>query len=217
MRAQSVAIFAIAIVPVMAAAQQFATASGPPVDPESRFEVASIRPISDASSPMLIRMTPGGLDSAMPVGVLLRQALQKPDYQMVGAPGWINTERYAIRATASTGASPAAMPVMLRNLLKDRFQLAAHLETREQPIFHLVLARSDGRLGPNLTATSAACQATMANRQEAVKSGKPPAFDPNDPCGSGRTAPGLISGSGRSIAQLVSRLSDLRFEKPTLD
>jgi uncharacterized protein (TIGR03435 family) len=42
---------------------------------------------------------------------------------------------------------------MLLNLLKDRFQLATHVETREQPIFHLVVARADGRLGPNLKAT----------------------------------------------------------------
>ena len=213
---QCAAVVVIALVPVMAAAQQFLAGTGAPVDPDTRFEVVSIKPIADAGSPMLIRMTPGGLESAVPVGVLLRQALQKPDYQMVGAPGWINTERYSIRATAPPGTPPAAMAVLLRNLLKDRFQLATHLETREQPISHLVLARSDGRLGANLTPTSAACQATIAGRIEAAKSGKPPVFDPNDTCGSGRNAPGHISGSGRSIAQLVPMLSDLT-GRPVID
>ena len=86
---------------------------------------------------------------------------------MIGAPGWINTERYSIRATLPTGVSPAAMSVVLLNLLKDRFQLATHLDTREPPIFHLVMARGDGRPGPNLKPTSAECQAAIAGRPPA--------------------------------------------------
>jgi len=125
----------IAIAQVMTAAQQFSPApAGTAVDPNTRFEVVAIKPIADASSPMMIRMTPGGLDSSVPVGVLLRQALQKPDYQMIGAPGWINTERYSIRATLPKGVSPAAMSVVLLNTLKDRYQVEMHLETREEPI-----------------------------------------------------------------------------------
>ena len=99
MRQQSAAVFVIALVPVLAAAQQFLAAPGAPVDPNTRFEVVAIKPIEDSSIPMRIMMTPGGLESSVPVGVLLRQALQKPDYQMVGAPGWVDTERYSIRAT----------------------------------------------------------------------------------------------------------------------
>jgi uncharacterized protein (TIGR03435 family) len=223
MHKQSAAAFVIAMLPVMAAAQQFLTAPATPVDPDTRFEVVAIKPIEDASSSMMIRMTPGGLDASVPVGVLLRQALQKPDYQMVGAPGWINTERYSIRATVPQGVSPAAMSVMMLNLLKDRFQLATHLDTREQPIFHLVMARSDGRLGPALTPTSAECRATIEERQAAAKRGGPPAPlpplpDPNgpQPCGVGRTAPGLVAHSGRLIAQLVPTLSDLT-GRPVID
>ena len=218
MRKQGAALFVIAMVPVMAAAQQFLPApAGAPVDPNARFEVVAIKPIADASSPMLIRMAPG-LESSVPIGVILRQALQKPDYQMVGAPGWINTERYSIRATVPKGVPPAAMSVMMLNLLKDRFQLVMHLETREQPISHLVLARSDGRLGPNLKASSAECQATIAERQAAGTRGGPPAPlpDPNGTCGVGRTAPGLLTHNGRRIAQLVPTLSDLT-GRPVID
>src|SRR5688572_4600234 len=223
MRKQSTAAFVMAMIPFQATAQQFLTAPGTPVDPDTRFEVVAIKPIEDASSSMMIRMTPGGLDASVPVGVLLRQALQKPDYQMVGAPGWINTERYSIRATVPKGVSPAAMSVMMLNLLKDRFQLATHLDTREQPIFHLVMARSDGRLGPALTPTSAECRATIEERQAAAKRGGPPAPlpplpDPNgpQPCGVGRTAPGLVAHSGRLIAQFVPTLSDLT-GRPVID
>jgi hypothetical protein len=111
--------------------------SGDAGGPETRFEVVAVKPIDNANNAMTIMMTPGGLESSVPVGVLLRQALQKPDYQMTGAPAWINTERYSIRAKPPAGTPPAAMSVMIRNLLKDRFQLATRVETREQPIFLL--------------------------------------------------------------------------------
>ena len=223
MRKQNAAVVLIALGPVMAAAQQFMPTSGAPVDPDTRFEVVSIKPINDASTPMRTMTTPAGFESANPVGGILRQALQKPDYQMVGAPGWINTDRYSIRAKPPAGVPITAMSVMMLNMLKDRFQLVSHLETREQAIFHLVLARNDGRLGPNLKPTSAECQATLAERQAAAKRGDPPApfpppSDPNgpQPCGMGRNSPGLFAFSGRSMAQFVPTLADLT-GRPVID
>jgi uncharacterized protein (TIGR03435 family) len=114
--------------------------------------------------------------------------------------------------------------VLLLNLLKDRFQLATHLETREQPIYHLVLARADGRLGPNLKATSAECQATIEQRRAAAlaaaRGGPPPPLptmpDPNGPvpCGFVRIPPGLVAGSGFALP--VATLSDLT-GRPVID
>lgn len=162
-------------------------------------------------------MTRGsGLEATMPVGILLRQALQKPDYQIVGAPGWIDTERYSIRARAPEGTPAPAVMVMLANLLRDRFQLATHLETRELPIFHLVMARSDGRLGPDFKTTPTECQATMAERQAAARRDGPPPpipaslFDPKARlCGFTRVDAGVAIGSGSTVAQISSTLSDL--------
>ena len=191
------AAFAIVFLPVMAAAQQLMPAApGPPPDPNIRFEVVSVKPAANTGRfGRFLPTLPRFEFSELPIGWLVRMALQKPDYQMTGAPAWINTERYSIRAKPPAGTPPAAMTVMIRNLLNDRFQLATHLETREQPIFHLVMARSDNRLGPDLT-PSPECQ--------------------SPPCGSGRTAPGLLVGSGRRMAQLVSALSDLT-GRPVID
>ena len=43
---------------------------------------------------------------------------------------------------------------MLRSLLEDRFRLSAHRETRDLPIYALVLARADGRPGPRFRQTT---------------------------------------------------------------
>ena len=218
------AVVVIVMLPAMAAAQQFLAApAGTPVDPNTRFEVASIKPVSDTSGPILMRMLPGRFESQVPIGVLLRQAVQKADYQIVGAPGWINTERYAIVAKPPDGVPPAAMNVMMLNLLKDRFKLTTHLETRELPIFNLVMARPDGRLGPNLKPTSDACRAEMAERAAAARRGDPPPPlpplpGPNDPlpCSFSSAPPGIVAATGRTIAQLIPILADL-VGRPVID
>jgi uncharacterized protein (TIGR03435 family) len=207
----------------------------PPIDPQLRFEVASVKPVADSDRRSGFQPT-GFMDadgrpgrflptsqrfeySELPIGWFLRTALQKPDYQVIGAPGWVDTEPYTIMAKPPDGAPPAAMTTMMLNLLKDRFQLATHLETRELPIFNLVMARADGRLGPNLKATPAECQATVAERNAALQAaaagrGAPPPMpqlgDPKapPPCGFGRIGIGDAAVSGRTIAQFVTTLSE---------
>jgi len=187
----------IAMVPVLAAAQQFLPSAGPPVDPNVRFEVVAIKALNGASGSVLMRAIPGRYESSVQVGVLLRQALQKPDYQIVGAPGWIDTERYSITAKIPDGLPPTAISVLLLNLLRDRFQLATRLETRELPIFNLVMARPDGRLGPDLKPTSGECQATIAERVAASQA-----------AAAGREQPAAAAAVARSQRPTAVRLHE---------
>jgi uncharacterized protein (TIGR03435 family) len=218
-----VVVIAIATVPVITAAQQFMPNLGPPVDPSARFEVAAIKAFDSGSGPFRVLMgaTGGRFESHVPVGLLVRQALQKPDYQIAGMPGWVDTERYSITAKLPEGGPPTPISGLLMNLLKDRFQLAMHAETRDLPIFNLVVARPDGRLGPDLKPSSAECQATVAARIAAAKAaatvpaGPPPPLPtlpgPNDPlpCGFVRSPPGLMAASGRTMAELTPMLADV--------
>jgi bla regulator protein blaR1 len=177
-----------ALVPVMLAAQlPFLPNQGPPPDPNLRFDVASVKAADPTGGGMMMRLMPGAFETVgVPLRLLLRQALQKPDYQVIGAPNWVDTERYTVAAKAPAGSPPNANAVMLVNLLKDRFQLAMHTETRELPIFNLVVARADGRLGPGLKESSAECQAARAGGPGAANGpGGGPAGD-----GPGRGAPG---------------------------
>jgi uncharacterized protein (TIGR03435 family) len=228
MKRRNAAVLVIAMAPVVAAAQQFLPAppGGAPVDPNTRYEVVAIK-AGENSGLVTMRSTPGHFEATnVPLGLLLRQALQKSDYQIVGAPDWIDTQRYSIRATMAEGIPPTALGVMLLNLLKDRFQLTTHVETRELPIFNLVVVRADRRLGPDLKPTSAECQANVAERIATLKAaagrGAPPPFpplgDPNGPppCGLQRMGPGLAAGSGRTLADLVPLLADL-LSRPVID
>ncbi len=208
-----------ALMPATVVAQlPFLPQQGPPADPNIRFDVASVKAADTSSGGMMMRMMPASFEAAgVPLRLLLRQALQKPDYQIIGAPGWVDTERYTVAAKAPSGTPQNAMPVMMVNLLKDRFQMTTHTETREMPIFNLVVARGDRRLGPSLKESSAECQATIAARAGGAGAptvpaapGGPPVFDPNGPiaCGVMRTGPGMLGAGGRAIAQLVQMLSN---------
>jgi uncharacterized protein (TIGR03435 family) len=87
---------------------------------------------------------------------LILFAYQIQESQLVGAPDWIGTERFDIAAKAPGDVPPTpfggTLPeaLMLRSLLEDRFKFTLHRETRDMPIYALVVARSDGRLGPRL-------------------------------------------------------------------
>ena len=79
-------------------------------------------------------------------------------YQLGGGPDWIGTARFDI-----VGRAPDGVPrtiAMLRTLLTDRFQLKTHTETRQLPVYRLVLARDDRRFGPKLRPSTLDCAAT---------------------------------------------------------
>jgi len=63
---------------------------------------------------------------------------------------WADTDRYSIDARAGTGnPTKDQMRLMVQALLADRFQLKAHFETREVPVYELRLAKP-GKPGPKL-------------------------------------------------------------------
>jgi uncharacterized protein (TIGR03435 family) len=95
---------------------------------------------------------------------------------------------------------------MLRKLLEDRFQLKTHVETKELPLFALVLARADGTLGPRLRRRTIDCISAAAARERKDKL----LFDPTPPerriCG-GRAGPGTLIASGATMTNIVQGLA----------
>jgi uncharacterized protein (TIGR03435 family) len=69
-------------------------------------------------------------------------------------PKWTKTERFDIEARAAN-SSPTKdqMRLMMQSLLADRFKLMVHTESRQLPVFALVLDKP-GKLGPQLRSHS---------------------------------------------------------------
>lgn len=64
-------------------------------------------------------------------------------------PAWVKDDRYDIEARAPQPASKDQLRLMMQSLLDERFKLQVHWETRDAPVFALILAKP-GTLGPQL-------------------------------------------------------------------
>ena len=122
------------------------------------FEVASIKP-AGALDPVAIqqgKMRIGmKVDKAM-VSIdgfslkdLVRTAYEVKDYQISG-PDWLGTvmgaQRFNVQATMPEGATEKQVPQMLQALLADRFKLVVHRETRDHPVYALVVAKGGPKM-----------------------------------------------------------------------
>ena len=169
------------LIPVIALVAAVAMASAqPPASqtadgPLPTFEVASVKSNSSGiTGPMMARTLPNRFEATnVPARLLLLQAYRLPAYQIQGAPTWLDSERYDIRAKAPEGTQPDQIMLMIRSLLIERFKLVAHRETKESPIYALVMARSDGKLGPKLSKTTDDCEAIVAERRAAARARGP--------------------------------------------
>jgi uncharacterized protein (TIGR03435 family) len=129
------------------------------------FEVASIRRNTVGFAPDTSRVEGGRYTASnMTLDQLIRDAYRM---QTVGGPEWINDPpgpprsgeiRFDVIATFPSGTPPDRVPLMLRTLLAERFGLVAHTEKQEQPVYALVHARDDRRLGSQLTPSTQQCQ-----------------------------------------------------------
>jgi uncharacterized protein (TIGR03435 family) len=118
------------------------------------FEVATIKPDKASNGPRFVGHTPIGLTvKNMPVQFLLREAFGLEDDRILGAPGWVKTDRFDIEAKVSESdvAKLKTMTVdqrrsMLGPFLQDRFNLKFHYESKVLPIYALVLAKGGSKM-----------------------------------------------------------------------
>ncbi len=179
MRISAFVLIAIALASVAAPAAQ---------EKSPAFEVASVKPSNPNPNgplgmfPMVMPAPNGRLTATnVPLRLLVRMAYGVQDFQIDGGPSWQLSQRFDITAKAEDGspATMTAMLPMLKTLLAERFKLRVHTETRELPVSSLVIAREDGKLGPNLKPTTSDCSNAQAENQklaEAVAKGGPEAL-----------------------------------------
>jgi bla regulator protein blaR1 len=144
-------IAAAALVLSMASATAIVSLYAAPQDAQPAFEVASIkRDVSDER---------GGMFTVVPVCHLERMTLKHlvtfawrvNDFQVTEGPGWIDSDRYNIDAKAEGPPSSNQEYVTLQyrrlqTLLRDRFNLTIHSETKELPVYELTVAKRGPKL-----------------------------------------------------------------------
>ena len=140
------------------------------------FEVASVKPSAppDPANPitMVPMMVPeaGGSIRAtnLPLRLLIRAAYKVEDEQIIGGPPWQLSSKFDITAKPEDGAvaTEDALRERLKALLADRFKLKTHTESREMNVSALVLAHSDGKLGPSMKVSTADCSNAAAEAQK---------------------------------------------------
>jgi uncharacterized protein (TIGR03435 family) len=185
-------------------------AAAPAANPT--FEVASVKPNKSGEPFIRFGLLPGGRFTAenVPFRQLLVFAYGIQPFQIEGGPGWINSDRFDVTAKAEGDLPPVGpgqvgpVNLMMRALLAERFKLVARTETKEMPIYELVMARADRKLGPKLEVSTMNCAAQFAAR----RGGGPPPGPPPGPPQAGERRCGLFMGPGM-IMSGESRMANL--------
>ena len=149
-----------ALVASLAGGVAAAQAPQPPADAPA-FEVATVKPNNSGDGRVMMQNQPGRyVATNVTLRLLIRNAYQLQDFQITGGPGWMASDHFDINAKVpdeframappAPGAGPGPLQLMIRALLTERFKLAIHNETKDAPIYALILARADGKLGPGL-------------------------------------------------------------------
>jgi uncharacterized protein (TIGR03435 family) len=128
-------------------------------DTSLTFEVASVKVTSAAQSAggmVTARKSssgpgPGAADPirfsrrrATLASLLLAAYSLKPQ-QLIG-PDWLTSERYDVEAKVPDGATGEQQLIMLQNLLVERFRMKVHRETKEMPVYEMVIAKGGPKL-----------------------------------------------------------------------
>ncbi|MGD0628281.1 MAG: TIGR03435 family protein [Terracidiphilus sp.] len=93
----------------------------------------------------------------VPMNMLLQFAFGLPETRILGGPGWLNSIKFDVEAKADSAANDRMRALsssegkvikqkMVRALLAERFKLISHVETRELPVYALVVAKGGPKL-----------------------------------------------------------------------
>jgi uncharacterized protein (TIGR03435 family) len=180
------------------------------------FEVASVRPNTSRNWSYSMTWLPDGRFRAtnMTPRRLIDLAYDlRTQNQLMGAPGWISSERFDIEAIP---AGPVARPqqrLMLQGLLGDRFGLVVRTQSVDVPVYALVRTLPDAPLPRTIRELTMTCTTVQIDPAVITGRAEPPAGDPR--CrgvGLDREGGRIVSAGGqmRSLIVLLGSLVDRR-------
>ena len=122
------------------------------VEPRPQCDAASVKLQRDPTLTFHYSMTPAGIRATkMAIKTLIAMVYGVRPERIIGGPDWLDVNEYDIVARTNQAALKIpAVKEMIKSLLADRFHLRVHTESRDEPVYALVVARQDRRLGRSL-------------------------------------------------------------------
>ena len=202
------------------------------------FEVASIKEDKDepTAANFHSNVTLNAADDFVPTGGLFSAtnrwfteylvfAYKLTEYQYRSIekqlPTAISNKRYDIQGRAAGNPSKDQYRIMMQSLLADRFKLAAHFETKEEPVLALMIARP-GKLGPQLQRhpEGQPCEPDASADAQTMPDGFPSrcaVVVPLKATASGRVRFGARNASMAFVADWLISLAGSGIDKPVID
>jgi uncharacterized protein (TIGR03435 family) len=178
------------------------------------FEVATIKPSTSADNRIMIMGQPGGRFTVTnaTLKMVMGVAYRVRDFQISGGPSWITTDRWNIEAKAEEGSIPPLtgppdptvpnpLTLMVQSLIEDRFQLKMHRETKELPVYELLVGKSGSKM------KLSADQSPAKPPERGSPLPPPPQRGGPMPRGAMRVGRGALEANGVLITNLVAALS----------
>jgi len=157
--AAGLVVVAIAVVfGLLHATQSRAASQAPNAARSYEYEVTSIKPVKSGSFMVTLMLSPNGLSGKnVTLHELIRVAYGVEDHQISGGPNWLNSDHFEVEAKMDSSTIDALHKLsedqkrlereqMLQALLAARFRLTVHRETKELPMYALIVAKNGPKL-----------------------------------------------------------------------
>src|SRR5688500_4052440 len=188
------------------------------------FEVASVRRAEIPANAFGVPVFPvtGGVGTGQPLRITYRGTWLPPliaeafgvRTDQVTGPTWLTTERYDIVANIPPGATKDDFKLMLADLLRERFRLRFHMDSRIRPIYVL----RAGNTGPRLKPTERRADDATAPSVGRVDAEGCPIVSPNYKGMVSRPVPGMMCWTARDVASAdLARHLEQRAGRPVID
>ena len=190
-----------------------------------KFEVASVRRAEIPANAFGVPVFPvtGGVGTGEPLRItyrgtwlppLIAEAFGVRSDQVTG-PAWLRTERYDIVANIPQGATKDDFKLMLADLLRERFRLQFHMDSKARPIYALHVGNNGPKLKPSERRTDDAIAPSLGS----VDAEGCPIVSPNYKGMVSRPAAGVMCWTARdvAIADLARLLEQPAGGRPIVD
>jgi uncharacterized protein (TIGR03435 family) len=135
-------LFRTALIVIVAALAQVGSTQD---EARLNFDVVAIHPSpADATGGGIMPLPNGSgyVARNMSAKMMMAVMYRIPARQIEGGPGWFGSEKFDVEARADhDGYSMDELHTMFKSLLKDRFGLKMHIDTREAPVYLLTVAK----------------------------------------------------------------------------